>query len=170
MQPKTFAAAAALALTCAAAEAEPALMAPDWAQAACQQWNRSATLMEGLAGEWIRNDGGKGHKVIQLYRSDCGESSRVELRIGAQDGKARCVYGGKRETAAMDTGVDYTMHATTARWSEMGKGDYGPMRAMMLGRLEFTGPKMEAMGVMGPFEAFLLLVGQVPGTPACPGG
>jgi hypothetical protein len=28
---------------------------------------------------------------------------------------------------------------------------------------------MEAMGVMGPFEAFLLLVGKVPGdTAACP--
>jgi putative sterol carrier protein len=43
------------------------------------------------------------------------------------------------------------------------------MKAMMSGRLEFSGPKMEAMGNMGQFENFLLLVGKVPGgTQACP--
>lgn len=163
----------ALALTLAAsaplARAEPTLMAPDWAGAACAQWNRTPTLLDGLAGEWMRNDGGKGFKVIHLYRSDCGEATRVELRIGARDGQARCLYGGKVETAPLNAAVDYTMHATTARWGEMGKGDYGPMRAMMFGRLEFVGPKLEAMGVMVPFEAFLLLVGKVPGDlAACP--
>ena len=61
------------------------------------------------------------------------------------------------------------MHATTAHWGEMGRGQYGPMRAMMFGALRFSGPKMEAMGVMGPFEQFLLLVGKVAGdTAACP--
>ena len=49
------------------------------------------------------------------------------------------------------------------------RGEDGPMKAMMFGRLEFAGPKMEAMGNMGPFENFLLLVGKVPGsTQACP--
>jgi putative sterol carrier protein len=44
------------------------------------------------------------------------------------------------------------------------------MRAMMLGRLNFEGPKMEAMGNMAPFGGFLLLVGKVPGDwAACPG-
>ncbi|HMZ02659.1 MAG TPA: SCP2 sterol-binding domain-containing protein [Burkholderiaceae bacterium] len=145
------------------------LMAPEWAAAACEQWNQTPTLMDGLADAWIRNDGGKGFKVIHVYRTDCGEATQVELRIGLRDGKARCLYGGKVETATMNPGMDYTMHATTARWGEMGRGEYGPMKAMMFGRLEFTGPKMEAMSVMGPFEAFLLLVGKVPGeTPACP--
>ena len=61
------------------------------------------------------------------------------------------------------------MWAETARWREMGAGDYGPMRAMMFGRLNFEGPKMEAMGNMGPFGGFLLLVGKVPGDwAACP--
>jgi len=42
------------------------------------------------------------------------------------------------------------MHAETARWQEMGRGEYGPMRAMMFNRLE-------------------LLVGKVPGgTGTCP--
>jgi putative sterol carrier protein len=51
----------------------------------------------------------------------------------------------------------------------MGKGEYGPMRAMMLGRLGFSGPMVEAMGNMAPFENFLLLVGKVPSeTKACP--
>jgi putative sterol carrier protein len=78
--------------------------------------------------------------------------------------------GGKVETAQPDVDADYVMSATTARWVEMGRGDYGPMKAMMFGRLEFSGPKMPAMGNTSPFENFLLLVGKVPGgTQACPG-
>ncbi len=43
-----------------------------------------------------------------------------------------------------------------------------PNAAAGLG-VEFSGPKMEAMGNMGPFENFLLLVGKVPGsTQSCP--
>jgi len=33
---------------------------------------------------------------------------------------------------------------------------------MFFGRLSFDGPMGEAMGNMGPFEAFLTLVGKVP--------
>jgi len=59
--------------------------------------------------------------------------------------------------------------SVAARWQEMGRGEYGPMRAMVFGRLH-EGPMLEAMGNMGPFESFLLLVGKVPGsTRACPG-
>ena len=51
----------------------------------------------------------------------------------------------------------------------MGKGEYGPMAAMMFERLGFDGPMGEAMGNMGPFENFLLLVGKVPSdTGSCP--
>jgi len=146
------------------------LMDARWAGAACEQWNRTPELLDGLADKWVRNDGGKGYKVIHLYRSECGDASRVELRVALKDGKAQCVYGGKVENTKLDTGVDYTMHAKTAYWIEMGRGDYGPMRAMMFGALKFDGPKLEAMSVMGPFEAFLLLVGKVPGeTASCPG-
>lgn len=150
------------ALAATPAQADP-LMAPSWATATCEQWNQTPTLLDGLAGDWVKNDGGKGFKLIHLYRTDCGEATRVELRIAAKDGKARCVYGGQVENTTPNPSVDYTMHASTARWGEMGKGDYGPMRAMAFGRLEFVGPKLEAMGVMTPFEAFLLLVGKVPG-------
>jgi len=159
----------ALAVVAATAQAAPALMSDSWAAQACQQWNQTPALLEGLAADWIRNDGGKGFKVIHLYRTECGEATKVELRIALEDGKAQCRYGGKVETTRLDGGVDYVMHAATARWGEMGRGEYGPMRAMLFGRLEFIGPKLEAMGVMGPFESFLLLVGKVPGdTAACP--
>lgn len=171
MTPRNLAApVSALLLTCAAASAGAVpLMGAEWAAAACNQWNQTPVLMEGLADAWIKNDGGKGFKVIHLYRTDCGEATQVELRIAGKDGKAYCSYGGKVENATMNPGVDYTMHASTVRWGEMGRGEYGPMRAMMFGRLEFVGPKMEAMGVMGPFEQFLLLVGKVPGeTAECP--
>ena len=62
----------------------------------------------------------------------------------------------------LDGDADYLMDAETYRWEEMGRGEYGPMRAMMFGRLSFSGPMGEAMGNMGPFEAFLKLVGKVP--------
>jgi putative sterol carrier protein len=61
------------------------------------------------------------------------------------------------------------MNASTERWQEMGADEYGPMKAMMLGRLKFSGPYGEAMGNMGPFKNFLLLVGKVPAsTASCP--
>ena len=90
------------------------------------------------------------------------------MKIAPKDGKAICVYGGAVQNSKMDYAVDYTMHATTERWDEMGAGEYGPMKAMMFGRLKFAGPKVEAMTVMGPFEAFLRLPGKIPGDKACP--
>ncbi|MEZ5727469.1 MAG: SCP2 sterol-binding domain-containing protein [Burkholderiaceae bacterium] len=161
---------ATLILGCAALPVPAAtLMSAEWAASACDQWNRTPELLDGLSGEWIENHGGKGFKIIHVYRTDCGEPTRVELRIAAKNGKAKCVYGGKVENTRLDSGVDYTMHASTVRWGEMGRGEYGPMRAMMFGRLQFVGPKWEAMGVMLPFESFLLLTGKVPGDAAsCP--
>ena len=153
---------AALAVFATAAHAAPAMMSAEWTAQACDAWNKDANLTGGLGDKWIKNDAGRGYKIIHLYRTDCGEATQTEMKIVAKDGKAMCVYGGAMQTAKMDYAVDYTMHATTERWNEMGVGEYGPMKAMMFGRLQFDGPKLEAMGNMGPFEHFLLLVGQVP--------
>ena len=152
------------------AAAAPALMSADWAQEACEAWNKDPVLIDKLVESgWVKNDKGRGFKVMQVYRSDCGGKPTAEMRIALKDGKAMCVYGGAPETATLDSGVDYVMKAETSRWIEMGNGDYGPMKAMMLGRLGFDGPMMEAMGNMGPFANFLLLVGKVPAeSGACP--
>ncbi len=150
--------------------AAPVLMSADWAKEACEAWNKDPVLTDKLAESgWIKNDKGRGFKVMQVYRSDCGDMPTAELRVAQKDGKAMCVYGGAPETAKLDSDADYVMKAETMRWVEMGKGEYGPMRAMFLNRLGFEGPMMEAMGNMGPFENFLLLVGKVPGdTRSCP--
>ncbi|MHB1353566.1 MAG: SCP2 sterol-binding domain-containing protein [Thiobacillus sp.] len=150
------------------AQAAPAMMSAEWTAQACDAWNQDATLTNGLAEKWVKNDKGRGYKIIHLYRTDCGEATQTEMKISATDGKAMCVYGGAVQNPKMDHAVDYTMHATTERWEEMGAGEYGPMKAMMFGRLKFAGPKMEAMSVMGPFEAFLRLPGKIPGDKACP--
>ena len=152
------------------AQAPANAMSPPWAEAMCSAWNADANLTDKLVESgWARNDGNRGAKVMQIYRSDCPGSARIELQIAIKDGKAHCGYGGEARTAKLDSSVDYLMWADTARWREMGAGDYGPMKAMMFGRLNFEGPKMEAMGNMGPFESFLLLVGKVPGNwSACP--
>ena len=151
------------------AAAATELMSEEWAKAACVAWNADATLTGGLfESGWAANDKKRGYKTLQVARKDCKSSPKVEVRIAAKDGKALCVVGG-RSVDKLDLDVDYAMTADTKRWIEMGKGEYGPMRAMMFGRLSFDGPMSEAMGNMGPFEGFLLLVGKVPGdTAACP--
>jgi putative sterol carrier protein len=159
--------AAALAALAGTAAAAP-LMSEEWAKAACTAWNADATLTKDLfESGWAGNDKKRGYKALQVARKDCGSSPKVELRIAGKDGKALCVSGGK-SVDKLDLDVDYAMVADTKRWLEMGKGEYGPMRAMMFGRLSFDGPMGEAMGNMGPFESFLLLVGKVPGEPGCP--
>jgi putative sterol carrier protein len=145
-------------------------MSQPWAKAMCEAWNADATLTGKLVeSDWIKNDAGRGFKAMQIYRTDCPTSARIEMQIALKDNKALCIYGGTAKTSALNGSADYLMWAETARWREMGAGEYGPMRAMMFSRLNFTGPRMEAMGNMGPFESFLLLVGKVPGDWAtCP--
>jgi len=142
-------------------QAAPILLSPEWAAEACQGWNNNEVLTKRLVvTEWVNNHKGRGFKVMQIYRSDCPASPRVEMRVSLVDGKAKCVYGGLVQTAKLETDADYVMWAETTRWKEMGAGEYGPMRAMMFGRLNFQGPKGEAMSNMGPFEQFLLLAGK----------
>ncbi len=168
MKKLSLIAASLLALYAAGVQAAPTMMSAEWTAQACDAWNKDATLTDGLADKWIKNDKSRGYKIIQMYRTDCGDKYITEIKIVAKDGKAMCVYGGKQQTTALDDDVDYLMHAETARWNEMGAGEYGPMKAMMFGRLKFQGPKMEAMSVMGPFEAFLRLPGKIPSDQACP--
>jgi len=160
---------AVLAMAATAAQAATPLMSAEWTAQACDAWNKDATLTNGLADKWIKNNKDRGYKIIHLYRTDCGEATQTEMKIEPKDGKAICTYGGSVQNPNMDYAVDYTMHATTERWNEMGAGEYGPMKAMMFGRLKFSGPKVEAMSVMGPFETFLRLPGKIPGDKACPG-
>lgn len=156
--------AALLALALPAAAQSGRAMSPDWAKALCAAWNEDETLTAKLVESgWIRNDGGRGFKTMQIWRADCQGSERVEMRIAFKQEKAQCVAAGAATAQALDPGSDYRMWAETPRWREMGAGEYGPMRAMMFGRLNFEGPRMEAMGNMVPFENFLLLVGKVPG-------
>ncbi|MEW5770512.1 MAG: SCP2 sterol-binding domain-containing protein [Pseudomonadota bacterium] len=150
-----------------AAQAAP-LMSADWAAQACKYWNTNKALTDEMAEKWAPNDGGRGYKVIHMYRTDCGEASKVEMTISTKGGRTLCSYAGPVQHPTLDYSMDYKMHAETKRWREMGDGEYGPMRAMMFGRLKFEGPKGEAMKVMGPFEQFLLIPGKVHGDDACP--
>ena len=156
-------------LAAGSAAAAPVLMSDEWARAACTAWNADAVLPVKLhESGWAANHKKRGHKVLRVARADCASSPLVELRIEPRDGRAQCVRGGVAQ-GELDLDIDYRMAAETRRWQEMGRGEYGPMRAMMFGRLSFDGPMGEAMGNMGPFESFLLLVGTVPGEAgSCP--
>jgi len=167
---KCLAGAGALVLGTAAGAA-PVFMSADWAQDACAAWNADTSLGKNLhESGWVANNKNRGYKVLRVARKDCPATSpRAEMRIVPRDGRAQCSQGGAATGAALDTDADYLMTADTKRWLEMGRGEYGPMRAMMFGRLAFEGPMGEAMGNMGPFEGFLQLVGKVPGELAsCP--
>ncbi len=151
-------------------QAATPLMSSEWGEAACEAWNNNVTLTEELGGEtWAENNGGKGYKIMQVYRMDCNEAPTAELQISNQDGKAICTYGGAVKSSDLDAGVDYIMFAKTSNWERMGSGKDGAMKSMTFGRLKFKGPKMEAMSNMGPFGAFLLLTGDVESsTTDCP--
>lgn len=151
-----------------------------WAQKACDAWNKSPVLTkqlvmteeeEGDGYSWIRNNADRGYKLVQMYRTQCGAETKVQLQIEEKDGLAQCVQAGKPDDKKMNFKVDYLMHASDDNWACMGKGSFGcgAMGAMMSGKLKFQGPKLEAMKVMGPFEGFLRIAGQVPGDKAtCP--
>ena len=48
-------------------------MSGDWGIAACQAWNADPVLTQDLAKSgWIKNDKGRGYKIIQVFRADCG--------------------------------------------------------------------------------------------------
>jgi len=147
-------------------------MDASWASALCSAWNETPALTKDLGGKaWAANDAGRGYKVIQLYRVKCGAGSKVELEITNKDGKALCARGGAVKHAELDPAADYLMYASDEDWACMGRGEFGcgAMGAMTTGKLKFKGPKMEAMGVMGPFDRFLTLTGKVPGDmAACP--
>ncbi|MEE9333156.1 MAG: SCP2 sterol-binding domain-containing protein [Granulosicoccaceae bacterium] len=146
-------------------------MDASWAALACKAWNNNDTLTQNLlrtssrenSYSWMKNDADRGYKLIQIYRSNCGAKSAVQLNIAEQDGQAMCVYGGEPDGKNMNYSVDYVMHATDKNWTCMGTGDCGVMGSMMTRKLKFKGPKMEAMQVMGPFSAFLRLTGDIPG-------
>ncbi len=159
---KTLTALCLLSLS-SAVSAAPVFMSVDWAKAACDGWNQSGPLTKELGGDWIQNNADRGYKVIQIYRTDCPDSPRVELTISAEDGMAKCTYGGAVVHEELNADVDYLMYANDEDWVCMGKGDWGcgAAGAMMTGKLNFAGPKMEAMSVMGPFNGFLQLTGQI---------
>lgn len=152
-----------------ATSAAPVLMSAEWAAQACAAWNEDPILTEQLLNKWIKNDQGRGYKIMHLYRLDCTESPRVELRVSEKNGKAMCVYGGKIKARQLNRKSDYLMWAKTSRWEEMGAGRYGPLRALATLRLKLRGPRLEALRHLAPLKEFLLLTGKVlSDTSTCP--
>ncbi|MEN3028104.1 MAG: SCP2 sterol-binding domain-containing protein [Aquificaceae bacterium] len=144
----------ALLLSAGVAISTPVFMDGEYAKALCEAWNKTPQLSEqlGKSESWIAVP----ERKLFLYREDCGDTKQIQLTIKNEGGRAQCVYGGPaRDKRGKD---DFLMYAETKRWLEMGRKEYGPMRAMMLNRLKFEGPKGVAMKNMGPFEAFLDMV------------
>ncbi len=138
--------------------ATPIFMSGDYAKALCEEWNKTSQLVDqlGKSESWIAVP----ERKIFIYREDCGDKNQIQLAIKNEEGKAICAYGGPaKDKRGKD---DFLMYAETKRWLEMGRKEYGSMKAMMLGRLKFEGPKGVAMKNMGPFEAFLDMIDNPP--------
>lgn len=119
-------------------------------------FNSSTTPKELVASGWASNNGNKDHKVLQVKVTDTNRV--VELQINSQ-GKVVANFDTPK-TTDLDFSYDYVMSSTSDGWSIMGTGENGPMYHMMpWGELSFDGPKGEAMGNMGPFTSFLVLIG-----------
>ena len=68
-----------------------------WATQACAAWNADSTLTSGLMDtdgySWAKNDGGRGYKLVQMYRTQCGDATKIQLNIVVKDGKTWLVTG-----------------------------------------------------------------------------
>lgn len=138
-----------------------AFMSEEWAEALCDGWNESETLMTELGGGFVANNGGRGYKMLIVSRRDCN-AAPVQITLEQEDGMAICVDSGF-VVESFNSGYDYNMSAKTKNWKKMGTGALGPSGAMMTGRLRFQGPKVEAMKFMEPFKGFLRLTGDIEG-------
>jgi len=136
----------------------PVFMDGEYAKALCNEWNKTPQLVDNLgkSESWTAVE----ERKIFIYREDCTDAKQIQLTIRNEHGKAMCVYGGPAKDKRGPN--DFLMYAETKRWLEMGRKEYGPMKAMMLGRLKFEGPRFVAMKNMGPFEAFLDIVDNPP--------
>ena len=134
-------------------------MSPEWAEEFCDAWNENDQLMTDLGGSFIENDGGRGYKMMVMYRRDC-RMPKVQITLEQEDGLAICVDSGL-VVESTNFAYDYLMSAKTKNWRKMGSGSLGPTAAMMTGKLRFSGPKKEAMRFIGPFKGFLRLTGAV---------
>lgn len=141
-------------------------MSVEWAEEFCDTWNETDTLMSDLGGSFVENDGGRGYKMMVMYRRDCSNMAKVQVTLEQEDGLAICVDSGL-VVESTNFAHDYLMSAKTKNWIKMGTGDLGPAGAMMTGRLKFSGPKKEAMSFMGPFKGFLRLTGALEADYAC---
>ncbi|NPA32714.1 MAG: sterol-binding protein [Aquificae bacterium] len=145
--------------------AKPVFMDGEWAKEFCELWNKTPELVESLgkSESWAS----KPERKLFLYRKDCGPEKQIQLTIKNENGKAVCVYGGwKKDEKTKD---DFLMYADTKRWLEMGRGEYGPMKAMLFGRLKFEGPRFVAMKNMEPFKVFLDKIDEIEAdTTRCP--
>jgi putative sterol carrier protein len=141
-------------------------MDASWAKKVCNKWNGNTMLNNQLAGAWIANNAGRGYKLIQMYRTECGASSKIQLTIRNKGGQAICTYGGYPNNKGLNRAVDYVLHAKDKHWVCMGEGKFGcgAIGAMKTGKLQFSGPQAEMKQVIAPFSAFLSLVGQTSGS------
>lgn len=142
--------------------AEP-WMSPNWTKEFCSYWNEH---LQSTMAEWSNYNVNKekGYKSIAFYRQDCNPKVISEVEIKYENGKAVCVYGGVEK----DQHPEFVMYATTKNWKSLAAGNFGFLNAGMFTKMTFKGSKGEAMQFIAPFKAFLVDLGKVPYTEACP--
>jgi putative sterol carrier protein len=119
-------------------------LSPDWMRDYQTAWNGRADIVEGLKGF---------HAWIEYGWADGGKPS-VYLRVA--DGRAEDV----REDVPKKT--DFVMHATAENWQKIYSGELNGRAALLTRKLQFKDSMITAMRCMGPFNASIALIAQVP--------
>jgi len=57
------------------------MMSADWGKEACSLEPRPVLTDKLVETGWIKNDKGRGFKVMQVFRTDCGDKATAELRV-----------------------------------------------------------------------------------------
>ena len=112
-----------------AASAAP-LMSAEWAQKACEYWNTNKALTDDMAEKWAKNDGGRGYKVIHMYRTlemlflakpdDLSKTTGIPFRLckGICDKIQR--YKTESHSRPVDTALDSLFKALHKSANELG--------------------------------------------------
>lgn len=142
--------------------AEP-WMGSNWTKEFCSYWNEH---LQSTMAEWSNYNVNKekGYKTIAFYRQDCNPRVISEVEIKYENGKAVCIYGGPQK----DPHPEFVMYATTKNWKSLAAGEFGFLNSGMFTKMTFKGSKGEAMQFIAPFKSFLVSLGKVPHTDACP--
>ena len=121
-----------------------------------EDFNKSGGPSELVSSGWVKNDGGKNFKIVQIFVNHSFQS--IELHINKSGKIITWIDSAKSADSSIDTDVDYQFFADIEDWHAISKGENDFMYHLTVGGLAFKGPMMEAMSKMQAIDQLLLII------------